>query len=62
MKQNEPSGNLSSNGYPENLICEWSYVTTRGFQFHLELNLLEMEGSKTKDPPTRLSNICFKNL
>jgi hypothetical protein len=48
---NESSGNLSSNGYPENVICEWSYVTTRGFQFNLELNMLEMEGSKTKDPP-----------
>ncbi|CAF3642562.1 unnamed protein product [Rotaria sp. Silwood1] len=47
----EPSGNLSSNGYPENIICEWSYVTKHGFQFNLELNMLEMEGSKTKDPP-----------
>jgi hypothetical protein len=47
----EPSGNLSSNGYPENVICEWSYVTTRGLQFNLELDILEIEGSKTKDPP-----------
>lgn len=47
----EPSGNISSNGYPENVICEWSYVTTRGFQFNLELKMLEIEGSKTKDPP-----------
>jgi hypothetical protein len=48
---NEPSGNISSNGYPENIICEWSYITTRGYQFNLELNMLEMEGSKSKDPP-----------
>jgi hypothetical protein len=48
---NHPSGNISSNGYPENVICEWTYVTTRGYQFNLELNMLEMEGSKTKDPP-----------
>jgi len=48
---NEPSGNVSSNGYPENVICERSYVTTHGFQFNLELNMLEIEGSKTKDPP-----------
>ncbi|CAF1387450.1 unnamed protein product [Adineta ricciae] len=48
---NEPSGNISSDGYPENVICEWSYVTSRGFQFLLELNLLQIEGSKTKDPP-----------
>ncbi|UJR30088.1 hypothetical protein I4U23_017629 [Adineta vaga] len=47
----EPSGNISTDGYPENVICEWSYVTTRGFQFLLELNLLQIEGSKTKDPP-----------
>lgn len=47
----EPSGNISSNGYPDNVICEWSYVTTRGFQFNLELKMLEIEGSKTKDPP-----------
>ncbi|CAF3548948.1 unnamed protein product [Adineta steineri] len=47
----EPSGNISSNGYPENIICEWSYVTTRGYQFMLELNILQIEGSKTKDPP-----------
>ncbi|CAF2677508.1 unnamed protein product [Rotaria sp. Silwood2] len=47
----EPSGNLSSNGYPENVICEWSYITKPGYQFNLELNMLEMEGSKTKDPP-----------
>lgn len=47
----EPSGNISSNGYPENVICEWSYVTTRGLQFNLELKMLEIEGSKTKDPP-----------
>jgi hypothetical protein len=48
---NEPSGNLSSHGYPDNVICEWSYVTTRGLQFNLELDMLEIEGSKTKDPP-----------
>lgn len=47
----EPSGNLSSDGYPENVVCEWSFVTTRGFQFLLELNTLQIEGSKTKDPP-----------
>jgi hypothetical protein len=47
----QPSGNLSSNGYPENIICEWSYKTGYGFQFNLELIILEMEGSKTKDPP-----------
>jgi hypothetical protein len=47
----QSSGNLSSNGYPENVICEWSYRTTEGFQFNLELIVLEMEGSKTKDPP-----------
>ncbi len=47
----QPSGNLSSNGYPENIICEWSYTTTHGYQFNLELSILEMEGSKTKDPP-----------
>ena len=47
----KPSGNLSSNGYPENIICEWSYITTSGFQFNLELSVLELEGSKTKDPP-----------
>ena len=48
---NSPSGNITSNGYPENVVCEWSYVTTRGYQFNLELNMLEMEGSKTKEPP-----------
>ncbi|CAF3720237.1 unnamed protein product [Rotaria socialis] len=47
----QPSGNLSSNGYPENVICEWSYATTNGFQFNLELTMLDLEGSKTKDPP-----------
>ncbi|CAF4254638.1 unnamed protein product [Rotaria socialis] len=47
----EPSGNISSNGYPENIICEWTYVTRHGLQFNLEINMLEMEGSKTKDPP-----------
>ncbi|CAF5069335.1 unnamed protein product, partial [Rotaria magnacalcarata] len=47
----QPSGNLSSNGYPENVICEWSYATTSGFQFNLELTMLDLEGSKTKDPP-----------
>ena len=48
---NEPTGNISSNGYPENIICEWSYMTTHGYQFNLELTMLEIEGSKTKDPP-----------
>jgi hypothetical protein len=48
---NDPSGQLSSNGYPENIICEWSYVTSRHLRFNLQLNMLEMEGSKTKDPP-----------
>jgi hypothetical protein len=32
------------------VICEWTYNTTYGFQFNLQLNMLEMEGSKTKDP------------
>lgn len=44
-------GTLESDGYPENLICEWSYVTGKGFLFNLEITLLEIEGSKTKDPP-----------
>ncbi|CAF3689170.1 unnamed protein product [Rotaria sordida] len=47
----QPSGNLSSNGYSENVICEWSYTTTIGFQFNLALIVLDLEGSKTKDPP-----------
>ncbi|CAF3455181.1 unnamed protein product [Rotaria sp. Silwood1] len=47
----QPSGNISSNGYPQNVICEWSYTTTIGFQFNLELTTLDLEGSKTKDPP-----------
>lgn len=47
----QPSGNLSSNGYPENVICEWSYTTKTGFQFNLELVLIDLEGSKIKDPP-----------
>ncbi|CAF5186051.1 unnamed protein product, partial [Rotaria sp. Silwood1] len=47
----QPSGNISSNGYPQNVICEWSYTTTIGFQFNLELTILDLEGSKTKDPP-----------
>ena len=48
--KDQPSGNLSSDGYPENVICEWSYTTSRAHQFNLQLNLLEMEGTKTKDP------------
>ena len=44
-------GNLSSNGYPENVICEWSYRTSEGFQFNLDLTVLQIEGSQTKDPP-----------
>lgn len=55
-----PTGNLSSNGYPENLVCEWSYKTSEGFQFHLRLNLLEMEGSKTKDPPQGCQSSVLK--
>lgn len=47
----DPSGNISSKGYPENVICEWTYVTKHGLQFNLELNMLEMEGSKTKESP-----------
>ena len=47
----QSSGNLTSNGYPENVVCEWSYSTSRDFHFNLHLNLLELEGSKTKDPP-----------
>ncbi len=47
----QSSGNLSSNGYPENVICEWSYKTIEKFQFNIELTMLEIEGSKTKDPP-----------
>lgn len=44
-------GNLSSNGYPENVICEWSYRTSEGYQFNLDLTVLQIEGSQTKDPP-----------
>ena len=47
----EHSGSISSDGYRENVICEWSYVTARGLQFNIEINMLELEGSKTKDPP-----------
>ena len=47
----KPSGNLSSNGHRENVICEWTYITRTGFQFNLELNMLEIEGSQAKDPP-----------
>ena len=49
-ESNEHWGTVSSDGYPENLLCEWSFVAGRGFQFHLEISLLEMEGSKSKDP------------
>jgi hypothetical protein len=50
-ESNEHYGTVTSDGYPENSICEWSFVAGRGFQFHLEVSVLEMEGSKTKDPP-----------
>ncbi|UJR16390.1 hypothetical protein I4U23_003293 [Adineta vaga] len=52
INENEQlSGNLSSHGYPENIICEWSYRTRIGYQFKLDLTILDMEGSQTKDPP-----------
>jgi len=57
-----PTGNISSNGYPENLICEWSYKTSEAFRFHLRLNLLQMEGSKTKDPPQGCQSSVLKIL
>lgn len=47
----QPSGNLSSNGYPENTICEWSYRAMAALQFKLELTVVDLEGSQTKDPP-----------
>lgn len=46
-----PSGFISSHGYPENVICEWSYRTSEGLQFNLDLTVLQIEGSKSKDPP-----------
>ena len=47
----DTSGTISTDGYPENVICEWSYMTGAGFQFNLEIDKLDLEGSKTKDPP-----------
>ena len=47
----QPSGYFSSQGYPENVICEWSYRTSEGFRFNLDLTVLQIEGSKSKDPP-----------
>ena len=50
-QSNEHFGTFSSDGYPENLLCEWSLITGKGFAFSVEISLLEIEGSKTKDPP-----------
>lgn len=50
-ENDHPSGILSSNGYPENTICEWSYSTSNQFRFHLKINSLEIEGSKKRDAP-----------
>ncbi|CAF0891642.1 unnamed protein product [Adineta steineri] len=61
IDENEQTyGNISSNGYPENIICEWSYRTTYGFQFNLQITILDMEGSKIQDPPLGCQSSVLK--
>lgn len=57
---NEHYGSLSSDGYPENLICEWSLMTNKPFQFNIEINILEIEGSKIKDPIQGCQNAVLR--
>ncbi|CAF1223777.1 unnamed protein product [Adineta ricciae] len=56
----QSSGNLSSSGYPENVICEWSYRTKVDYQFKLDLTVVDLEGSKTKDPPQGCQSSVLK--